>query len=101
MEKNSTFWVPTVGALKRAAVSGTVSKETGDFVDGLIHSHLELMLYAHGISVPLAIGTDSVLPDPEYRKKYDSELSYFEQAGIPRRDVEKIACEVGATLLGI
>lgn len=101
MEKKSIFWVPTVGALKRAAISGSVSKETGDFVDGLIRSHLEMMLYAHRISVPLAIGTDCVLPDPEYRKKYDTERSYFEQAGIPRQDVITIACESGATLLGI
>lgn len=100
MKKKSTFWVPTVGALKRAAVSGTVSNETGDFVDGLIRSHLEMILYAHGISVPLAIGTDCVLPDMEYRNKYDAELSYFEQAGIPHQDVVKIACEVGAMLLG-
>jgi hypothetical protein len=101
MEKKSTFWVPTVGALKRAAVSGPISKETGDFVDDLIRSHLEMILYAHGISVPLAVGTDCVLPDPEYRKKYDAELSYFEHAGIPRQDVVTIACEGGATLLGI
>ena len=101
MAKKSIFWVPTVGALKRAAVSGTVSKETGAFVDGLIRSHLEMLLYAHGISVLLAIGTDCVLPDPEYRKKYDAELSHFEHAGIPRQDVVKIACEGGARLLGI
>jgi len=101
MEKKSIFWVPTVGALKRAAASGSVSQETRDFVDGLIHSHLEMILYAHRISVPLAIGTDCVLPDPEYRKKYVVELSYFEQAGIPRQDVITKACESGATLLGL
>jgi hypothetical protein len=100
LEKKSTFWVPTVGALKRAA-SGTVSKETRDFVDSLIRSHLEMMLYAHGISVPLAVGTDCVLPDLEYRKKYDAELFYFQQAGIPLKDVITIACEGGTTLLGL
>jgi imidazolonepropionase-like amidohydrolase len=101
MAPKSIFWVPTVGALKRAAVSGGVSQETRDFIDSLIRSHLEMILYAHRISVPLAIGTDCVLPDPEYRKRYDAELSYFEQAGIPRQDVVKIACEGGARLLGI
>jgi imidazolonepropionase-like amidohydrolase len=101
MAKKSIFWVPTVGALKRAAVSGSVSKETGAFVDGLIRYHLEMMLCAHGMSVPLAIGTDSVLPDPEYKKKYDAELSCFEKAGIPRQDVVKIASEGGARLLGL
>jgi predicted amidohydrolase YtcJ len=101
MAKKSIFWVPTVGALKRAAESGTVSEEARDFVAGLIRSHLKMILHAHGIGVPLAIGTDCVLPDPEYRKKYVVELSYFEQAGIPHQDVITIACESGATLLGL
>jgi imidazolonepropionase-like amidohydrolase len=101
MEKKSTFWVPTVGALKRAAVSGTVSKETGAYVDGLIRSHFEMILYAHRISVPLAVGTDCVLPNPLYAEAYEAELAYFEQAGIPHGEVMKIACECGARLLGI
>ena len=101
MAKKSTFWVPTVGALKRAAESGNVSKESEDFVAGLIRSHLEMMLYAQGIGVPLAVGTDCVLPDSRYRETYDAELAYFEQAGIPYDDVRKIACEGGARLLGI
>ncbi len=44
MAKKATFWVPTVGALKRAAESGNVSKESEAFVAGLIRSHLEMML---------------------------------------------------------
>jgi Amidohydrolase family len=101
MSEQSTFWVPTVGALKRAAESGTVSKETGDFVAGLIRSHLEMIRYAHDIGVPLAVGTDCVLPDPRYAEAYDAELAYFEQAGIPHGEVMKIASECGAELLGI
>jgi hypothetical protein len=101
MAKRSTFWVPTVGALKRAAESGTVSKETADFVAGLIGSHLEMILYAHGIGVPLAVGTDCVLPDPRYAEAYEAELAYFEQAGIPHGAVITIACESGARLLGL
>jgi hypothetical protein len=101
MANRSTFWVPTVGALKRAAESVTVSKETADFVAGLIGSHLEMILYAHGIGVPLAVGTDCVLPDPRYAEAYEAELAYFEQAGIPHGAVIKIACESGARLLGL
>jgi imidazolonepropionase-like amidohydrolase len=101
MAKKATFWVPTVGALKRAAESGNESKETKAFIAGLIRSHLEMMLYAHGIGVPLAVGTDCVLPDPRYAEAYDAELSYFEQAGIPYDEVRKIACKGGARLLRI
>ena len=101
MVKKATFWVPTVGALKRAAESGKVSKETEDFVAGLIRSHLKMMLYAHGMGVPLAVGTDCVLPDSRYAEAYDAELAYFEQAGIPYDEVRTIACEGGARLLGI
>ncbi len=101
MEKKAIFWVPTVGALKRAAGSGTVSKETRDFVDRLIRSHLEMILSAHGIGVPLAIGTDCVLPDSRYAEAYEAELAYFEQAGIPHCEVMKIASDYGADLLGL
>jgi len=101
MAKKSIFWVPTIGALKRAAESGTATKETEGFVDGLIRSHLEMMRYAHGIGVPFAIGTDCVLPDSRYAEAYKTELAYFEQAGIPHGEVIKIACECGARLLGI
>jgi hypothetical protein len=101
MENKGTFWVPTIGALKRAAGSGPVSKETGAFVDGLIRAHLGMILHAHRIGVPLAIGTDCVLPDPRYAEAYEAELAYFEQAGIPHGEVMKIASECGADLLGI
>lgn len=101
MEEKAIFWVPTVGALKRAAKSGAVSKETEDFVNGLISSHLEMILYAYGIGVPLAVGTDCVLPDPRYAESYKAELAYFEQAGISHGEVMKIAGEGGARLLGI
>jgi hypothetical protein len=101
MAKKSTFWVPTTGALKRAAESGKASKETEDFVAGLIHSHLEMILHAHGIGVPLAVGTDCVLPDIRYAEAYEKELSHFELSGIPQGEVMKIACEGGARLLGI
>jgi imidazolonepropionase-like amidohydrolase len=101
MAKKSTFWVPTTGALKRAAGSGKASKETEDFIAGLIHSHLEMMLHAHGIGVPLAVGTDCVLPDLRYAEAYEEELLHFEQSGISPDEVMKIACEGGARLLGL
>jgi imidazolonepropionase-like amidohydrolase len=101
MAHKSTFWVPTVGALKRASESGTVSKETEDFVARLIRSHLEMISHAQGIGVPLAVGTDSVLPDPRYAEAYEAERAYFERAGIPQGEVRRIAGENGARLLGI
>jgi imidazolonepropionase-like amidohydrolase len=101
MVKRSTYWVPTVGALKRAAFSGSASKDVQDFVDGLICSHLEMIQHAHRIGTPLAVGTDCVLPDSRYAEAYAAELAYFEQAGVPHDDVRKIACEGGAMLLGI
>jgi len=101
MSKRSIFWVPTAGALKRAAGSGTATTGIQGFVDGLIQSHLEMMQYAHGVGVPLAVGTDCVLPDPRYAEAYEAELAYFEQAGISHGEVMKIARESGARLLGI
>ena len=101
LAKQSTFWVPTVGALKRASESGSTSKDGEGFIADLIRSHLEMILRAHDIGVHLAVGTDCVLPDPRYAEVYDAELAYFEQAGIPYDGVRKIACEGGARLLGI
>jgi hypothetical protein len=56
---------------------------------------------APDLGVSLAIGTDCVLPDPEYREAYETELMYFEQAGLSREAVMKIAREDGKRLLGI
>jgi len=101
MAKHGTYWTPTVGALARAADSATISEEMRTYVTALTASHLEMIGRAREIGVPLAVGTDCVLPDPEYRKIYDAELSFFERAGISREDVLRIACEGGARLLGI
>jgi imidazolonepropionase-like amidohydrolase len=101
MAKHGTYWTPTVGALARAADSATISKEMRTYVSALIVSQLEMIGRAHEIGVPLAVGTDCVLPHPEYRKIYDVELFYFERAGLSPEDVLHIACESGARLLGI
>jgi imidazolonepropionase-like amidohydrolase len=98
MAKKKIFWVPTVGALARAAERAGGQART--FVEGLIREHLAMIRRAYAIGVPLAVGTDCVLPDPRYKEAYAAELAYFEQAGIPREDVMKIASEGGAELLG-
>jgi len=101
MAEAKTFWVPTVGALARAARVDAVSDEMKRTIEDLIYAHLAMMSRAQHMGVPLAVGTDCVLPDPDYRRKYEEELSYFEQAGIIHPDVIKLACDGGARLLGI
>ena len=100
MVEKEIFWVPTIGALRRAARQSAAS-DTAQFVEQLIRSQLSMLRYAHSIGVPLAIGTDCVLPDPAYRAAYDAEVAFYEQAGIPRDQVMSIACEGGARLLGL
>lgn len=95
------FWVPTVAALERAAKAEGASEHARTFVESLIRSHLDMIKRAWSIGVPLAVGSDGVLPDPRYREAYERELGYFEQAGIPRDEVMKIACEGGKKLLGL
>ncbi len=99
MAKKRIFWTPTVGALARAADAAAISIEMRSFVTKLIQSHIEMIGRAYKMGVPMAVGTDCVLPDPNYAQKYRAELSYFEQAGISREDAMKIACEGGAKLL--
>jgi imidazolonepropionase-like amidohydrolase len=101
MARKSVYWVPTVGALPRAVASGKASGEAHAFVQELVRSHFSMISHAHAIGVPLALGTDCVLPDSRYREAYDAELAYLERAGIPLDEVMKIACEGGARLLGI
>lgn len=101
MAKRGTYWTPTVGALARAADPATISKGMKTHVTALIAGQLEMIGRAREIGVPLAVGTDCVLPHPEYRRIYDAELSYFERAGISPEDVLHIACEGGAKLLGL
>lgn len=90
-------WTPTIGALERAA------KKTGEmkpFIRDLILSHLQMLRQAHAAGIPLAVGTDCILPAPDYAAAYRAELSWFQQAGIPRDSVLEIASKGGARLLG-
>jgi len=100
MAAKGTFWTPTAGALSRAAQAAGM-RDGQHFIARLIQAHLVMVARAERINVPLAIGTDCVLPDPAYGAAYQAELAYFEQAGIPRERVIAIACENGARLLGI
>ena len=100
MATKAVFWVPTMTALRRAT-GMSAAPETVPFVEHLILSQLSRLRYAYSVGVPLAIGTDCVLPDPDYRVLYDAEMALYEQAGIPRDQVMRIASEGGAKLLGI
>jgi imidazolonepropionase-like amidohydrolase len=103
LARQEIFWTPTVGALARAAGPGPggAPHNARDFVDGLIRSHLAMVGRAYAIGVPLAVGTDCVLPAPDYRRVYGEELGYFEQAGLAHAEAIAIATAGGARLLGM
>jgi len=101
MRERGVFWVPTVGALQRAAGAAGVSTDVGAFIARTIEGHVAMIRRAFAMGVPLAIGTDCVLPDPHYRDVYGSELGFFRKAGIPLDAVKKIAREGGRELLGM
>jgi len=101
LARKGVFWVPTAGALQRAARSPAASEAAEVFAIDLIRDHLEMIHRAHRTGVPLAVGTDCVLPDPGYQAAYEAELAFFEESGIPRDEVIVIASEGGAKLLGI
>jgi imidazolonepropionase-like amidohydrolase len=101
MAEKRVFWVPTIGALARAADSAGISKDARQYVESMILAHLGMVLRAYQTGVPLAVGTDCVVPDARYGEAYAAELESFTKAGIPRDDVIKIAREGGARLLGI
>ena len=94
------FWVPTVGALRRAAEHLDMASEPAAFIEAEIQRHLAMIGRAFRLGVPLAVGTDCVLPDRRYGGWYRDELAFFRGAGIPADAVERIACEGGAKLLG-
>lgn len=99
MAERGTFWVPTAGALRRAAARTEASPEAAAFIRDETDRHLAMLARAFRAGIPLAIGTDCVLPDRRYRGYYDEELALFRRAGIPAADVERIACEGGKKLV--
>ncbi len=101
MAKAGTFWTPTVGALARASDSDAVTAEAKAYIKCLVRTHLQMIGFAHSIGVPMAIGTDCVLPCREYEKAYAEELSFFGQAGLPQDTVHQIATDGGKKLLGL
>ncbi len=101
MAEKKVFWVPTIGALARAADRSRISKEAHHYVESVILAHLGMIRKAHRSGVPLAVGTDCVVPDARYNEAYGAELEYFTKAGIPRDEVITIARDGGARLLGL
>lgn len=101
MARRKTFWVPTLGALRRAADAAALSDEMARSINSVIERHLEMIRQAYSLGVPLAIGTDAVLPDRRYSGWYQDELAWFRKAGIPAAAVERIATKDGKELLGI
>jgi hypothetical protein len=101
MAEKDIFWTPTTGALRRAADAGGITQASSAFLMTIIAAHLDMVRQAHASGVPLAVGTDCVLPDPHYRAAYETELACFKQAGIPSTEVARIAGEGGARLLGL
>jgi len=99
LHANGVFWVPTVGALQRAAEQPEVGHAVKVFVERTIDEHLALVRKAFEQGVSLAVGTDAVLPDRRYRSIYEAELTYFRRAGIPGDAILAIACEGGKKLL--
>ncbi|MHB8846166.1 MAG: amidohydrolase family protein [Nitrospirota bacterium] len=101
MKAHTVWWVPTVGALLRAAEVHPLSAGMRSFIEMTIKGHLVMLRQAYELGVPLAVGTDCTLPDPHYRGAYEAELAYFRDAGIPEDDVRRIASEGGRALLGL
>jgi len=101
LAERRVFWVPTIGALQRAADAAGVSNDGRAFIARTIEEHLKMVRKAFDLGVPLAVGTDCVLPDPGYGEVYEVELAFFRQAGISSTDVQRIAVEGGRKLLGI
>lgn len=101
LHRNGVFWVPTVGALQRAAEQPDVGHAAKRFVERMIDEHLALVRKAFERGVPLAVGTDAVLPERRYRSFYEAELAYLLRAGIPRDAVLTIAREGGKKLLEV
>jgi imidazolonepropionase-like amidohydrolase len=101
LHANGVFWVPTVGALQRAAERPDVGHEAKRFVERMIDEHLSLVRKAFERGVSLAVGTDAVLPDLRYRGLYEAELAYLRRAGLPGDAIFAIACEGGKKLLGV
>jgi imidazolonepropionase-like amidohydrolase len=101
LRRNGVFWVPTVVALQRAAEQTDVGQEVKRFVERTIDEHLAMLRTAFERGVPLAVGTDAVLPDCRYRSVYEAELAFFRRSGIPGDAVLTIAGDGGKKLLGI
>jgi imidazolonepropionase-like amidohydrolase len=97
--KRKVFWVPTAGALRRAAERAEARTKSLAFIQQEVDRHLVMLGKAFRAGVPLAVGTDCVLPDSHYRGYYDDELALFRAADIPADTVERIACEGGRALL--
>ena len=101
LHANGVFWVPTVGALQRAAAQPDVGHEAKLFVERTIDDHLALVRKAFERGVPLAVGTDAVLPDRTVQELLRSGAHVSSPGGNTSATRScTIACEGGKKLLG-
>ncbi len=101
LAERNVFWVPTVGALRRAAERAEMRAGIPAFIEDEVERHLEMLGKAFRAGVPLAVGTDCVLPDRRYPGFYQDELAFLRKAGLPDDAVRRIATDGGRELLGI
>lgn len=99
LKRRNVLWVPTAGALLRAAEMPDAPPDAVRIASETIDAHLATIAKAYERGVRLGIGTDCTLPDPRYRKAYEAELAWFRKAGIPEHEVMRIAGEAGKELI--
>jgi len=95
MKQRNVLWVPTVGALHRAAGLSSAPAGAKEIAAETIKAHLKMIGKAHKLGVRLGIGTDCTLPDPKYCEAYEAELEWFRRVGIPEHEVMMMASEAG------
>lgn len=103
MAERGTAWVPTftpVASRLDGEMRLSHSPEEIAVIERTFRLHQEMVAYAHGLGVPVGVGTDSGASGVRHGLSYTSELKLLLDAGLPCEQVIQLATGKSAAITG-
>lgn len=103
MAERGMVWVPTISPLANLLTRPELlySGASLDVIERTVDDHMAKIAHAYGAGVRLAVGTDAGAVGVEHGESIYEEIEHLVSAGIPRREVLRMATEEGRRVLGV
>lgn len=103
MAERGTVWVPTISPLANLLTRPELLYPGAslDVIKRTVDDHMAKIAHAYDAGVRLAVGTDAGAVGVEHGESIYEEIEHLVSAGIPRREVLRMAIDEGRRVLGV